>query len=161
MVLQAVRDLPRYQKLVIAGLFVCLGVTGVLFAGAMSAHVASHHADFMEVTAVDHAVHEQEERITVTLEIENPSNDDFVVRDHLVRSEVDGEAVTYSGRQVLEEETVLPAGESVEIAVSLRIMDDRLETVRSGSVTFDGTVAVEAHGERYFLSVETPEEGQR
>lgn len=161
MIPRPVRDLTTYQQLVVVGLVICLGVTGLLFTQAMGAYMASHHTDFMDATAVDYDVHEADERITVTIEVENPSRDDFVVTEHLVRSEVDGEAITYSGRQFPDEETVVPPGDSVEITASLQTIDDRATGVDPGELSFEGSVAVEAHGERYFLDVETAEEAHR
>lgn len=142
------------RRLVVVGLVVCLAVSAVGFAQAMSGYFATHQASFAEVSVLG-VSDLSDGRVTVDLAVENPTTESLTVHSYRLAGYVEGEPVLGEGRRVLEQPTVVPPGERQMLSLSVAAISDRVDSLGARRIKFDGRLAVHVDEHRQLLSIDT------
>lgn len=132
------------RRLVLVGAFVLVaGVTTVLFAQAVTGHLASMHAPSADVTITDYEVTDDDDALDVTLRVHNPTMKEFELVSGRIRANVDSELVTVAVRNLLDD--VVPPGETKTVTVRLDFREGGEERFRNAGpdrIEMEGTIKV-------------------
>ncbi|WP_049970845.1 hypothetical protein [Haladaptatus cibarius] len=151
------------QPLLVGAVVVTALVTAWLFVPTMQGHLATMNSGSVDVTPTEYAVTDDDEHLSTTLQIQNPTGRDIVFTSSILHAH-DGDVQLTDGTTTSFDEIRIPAGETVETTIQIGLDTERASqaktAVESESVVLSGTVRAQIGDKDVSIPVRAEEGGR-